>query len=144
MMRGRGRALAGWLLPTLAALLIAGCAPAAAEREPVRYRRTGGLAGATVELTIDVDGRAVLVEDGRTTEFTVAPERLDALYAALEGLDWAALTPPPAGGPGRDLFSYEVAYGGHTATARDTQVAPDLVPVLEALNDILAARTKQA
>jgi len=131
--------LARVFLPALAALVVAGCARAEAEPEPVTFRRTGGLAGVTLELAIDADGRAVLTEDGRTSEFDVAPERLEALYEALERVDFGALTPPPGGGPGRDLFEYRITYRGQTVTARDTQVPAGLEPVLAALNDILAA-----
>ncbi len=123
-----------------AVLLITGCATTAAAGDPVAYRRTGGLGGTALELSIDAEGQATLSIDGRTSEFTVPLERLGALHEALDEADLQGLTPAPAGasGRGRDLFEYEITYRGQTARTRDTQVPPELAPALSALNAIVA------
>lgn len=143
--------LALWAIALVGAAA-AGCGGARAGEGAVEFRRSGGIAGETVALTVDADGEARIERDGRTDEFRLDAHRLRELRAALDDIDLAALSDAApgspsapngkAGGGGRDLFEYEVTYRGHVVRARDTEVPEELVPLLELLNEIVAERAR--
>lgn len=134
-MRRWGLTMAAAVL-LLAALL--GCRRAAADPGPLVYRRSGGIAGVELVLTIESDGSARLEQGGRAVEWELSEEWMEDLRARLDDVDLAAVEEPGPLGQGRDLFEYELTYGGETVHTRDTQVPEDLAPVLELLAEAVA------
>jgi len=84
----------------------------------VRVRRTGGIAGITLEGEVDLSS-----DDDRAR-------------AAREIVDRLELAPPPAAAPMPDAFSYTIEVGGRSVTVPQHQLTPDQ----RALADLVLAR----
>jgi hypothetical protein len=84
----------------------------------VRVRRTGGIAGMTLEGEVD------LASDD------------DRARAVREIVDRLELAPPPVVPPMPDAFSYTIEVGGRSVTVPQHQLTPDQ----RALADLVLAR----
>lgn len=110
----------------------------------LEYERSGGFAGFQDRLTIYADGQAVLNRKGLETTFRLVAEDMARLKATLTSAGFASLneTYLPAD-PCCDRFAYIIRYadpeGGkpHSVTTMDGTVPPELVPVLEALSNLI-------
>ncbi|GAB4408415.1 MAG: hypothetical protein Kow00123_21480 [Anaerolineales bacterium] len=111
----------------------------------LEYERSGGFAGFMDRLTVYADGRAVLNRKGLETTFRLTPEEMARLTGELASaqftsLDEAYLPSDPC----CDRFTYVIRYmnpeGGkpHTVKTMDGTIPPQLVPVLEMLNNLVS------
>jgi hypothetical protein len=139
-----------WMV-TLALVVVAGIAACGSgdgagtgdERSPedgglqteLVYVRSGGLAGETVELTIQPDGGAEV--DGAS--FTLSAEELDAVVAALGESDFEELPADATGDPVPDAYSHRITYGDHEVETVDLSVPPELEALLSELQSIVEA-----
>jgi hypothetical protein len=118
-------------------LLLAGVIPATAAatddpppklKSTLQYTRSGGIAGATHELTIKRDGHAAL--DGRKFRLrTVEREAVAKLVAAAD-LASVKVEPKPAV---PDAFTHTITYAKHTITFDD----PSTPKKVKKLRDLL-------
>lgn len=107
----------------------------------VEYRRSGGIAGRDDRLVIHADGTARLYRRGVATDFTVAGDTLAELRSLLQAIGFdrlrAEYLPARAGA---DLFEYVVVYGERRVRTMDTAVPPELAPLIQLLNGLVARR----
>lgn len=142
-----------WLAAFLAMIwMVAACgAPSAPSGETVdavmlEYRRSGGIAGWNDYLVIHRDGRCTLQRrEGQAETFTLDQATLDALREAMAASQFFDLKPsylPPRAVP--DAFRYTITYQDsgrrHTVETSDGAVPPELAPVIDRLNRIIAER----
>ena len=121
------------------AVLLAGCA-AQAPDVLASYSRVGGFANLDDSLTVHRDGRVVVTRRNGQCEFVLDRSELKRLEETLDAADLAGLDSqylPDAAGA--DLMEYAVTYNGRTVSAADTAVPDQLWPVLELLNQMIAA-----
>lgn len=111
----------------------------------LEYERTGGFAGFMDRLTVYTDGRAVLNRKGLETTFRLTPEEMDRIRGELTTARFTDLNEAyMPSDPCCDRFTYVIRYanpeGGkpHTVKTMDGTVPPELVPVLEALNNLVS------
>ncbi len=110
----------------------------------LEYERSGGFAGFHDRLTIYEDGSATLDRKGVYTALRLSQEEMERLKGTLSTANFLSLNESymPAD-PCCDRFVYTIRYanpaGGkpHTVTTMDGTVPPELLPVLEALNQIV-------
>ncbi len=111
----------------------------------LQYERSGGFAGFLDRLTLYADGRAVLNRKGLETTFRLTTEEMERIRGELASAGFMGLNESymPAD-PCCDRFTYVIRYmnpeGGkpHTVTTMDGTVPPELVPVLEMLNNLVS------
>lgn len=88
----------------------------------IHFRRTGGLAGTSLEATVNTESLAA--SDAERVETLVADARF---FDLPEILDAGTGTP--------DAFAYEITVEGegrtHTVTTSDVAAPPSLVPLLD-------------
>jgi hypothetical protein len=108
----------------------------------VAFERDGGFVGHADRLELAEDGRAILRDqiDHKTVRFTVRPQILERIRAALEDVDWEKTSESaPAGSACADCITYTVIYDEHYATGVDLTTANrstrSLVVALEAIVD---------
>lgn len=106
--------------------------------EFVDYTVSGGIAGVNDHLKVYPDGRAVYDDGARVVEFTVTPQVVSELRAALEQAGVASLPATVQSVPGADRFAYRVIYGGRSIRFSDGTVPPSLRPALAILDRELA------
>ncbi|MEM4217723.1 MAG: hypothetical protein QXZ09_06840 [Candidatus Methanomethylicaceae archaeon] len=124
--------LTGWLV---------GCTKASSSETLIEYCRSGGFAGLDDRLVIKKSGEATLIRKSQHSEFTLNGDTMKRLQALFEEANFSQLRKEylPSR-PGADLFEYVVTYRGHTVRTMDGAVPPSLVPVVEALNQIVEGR----
>jgi hypothetical protein len=129
---------------TLALLLplatISACASASSSSSDVliEYRRTGGFAGFDDHLVIYKDGSAVLTRQDQQSEFSIDTDTMLRLQDLFSQADFSDLRSEYT--PDRqvaDVFEYVISYQGKRVRAMDTAVPPKLMPVIQALNQII-------
>ncbi|WP_221890460.1 hypothetical protein, partial [Streptomyces sp. WAC07061] len=102
----------------------------------VRVTRSGGFAGRTRTVLVKGDGSWTLL-DGKARDLRsgkLEPARLEALRTALREADLAHLPRvATADPPVYDGFTYAFVHGGSEVTADQTELAPGLRKVLDAL-----------
>ncbi|MCQ8894010.1 MAG: META domain-containing protein [Methanolinea sp.] len=104
----------------------------------VEFWRTGGFAGMNDHLVILPDGTAVLERKEYTASFLLPPAVLQSLEEDLAASGFGALAPSYRAPPGSaDYFTYQITYKGKTVTADDGAVPPALLPVIEALTQLV-------
>ncbi|MDH7490715.1 MAG: hypothetical protein QHH80_14575, partial [Anaerolineae bacterium] len=111
----------------------------------LEYERSGGFAGFMDRLTVYADGRAVLNRKGVETTFRLTPEEMARLTGELASAQFMSLDEAyiPSD-PCCDRFTYIIRYmspaGGkpHTVKTMDGTIPPQLVPVLETLNNLVS------
>jgi hypothetical protein len=106
----------------------------------IEYHRSGGFAGLNDQLTIMTDGKALLIRNNQRYESVLDPERLQQLQQVLEDAHFSTLEPaylPQR--QGTDLISYEIRYAGQRLRTADAAVPDALQPVLDLLNETIAA-----
>jgi hypothetical protein len=106
--------------------------------EFVDYTVSGGIAGVTDHLKVYPDGRATYDDGTRVVHFTVTPETVAQLKAALESAGVASLPSQVQTVRGADRFTYRVIYGGRAVRFTDGTVPPSLRPALAILDRELA------
>ncbi|AZM91146.1 hypothetical protein D1J60_23970 [Streptomyces sp. W1SF4] len=98
--------------------------------------RSGGFAGQTRTVLVKGDGSWTLL-DGKARDLRsgkLEPARLEALRTALREADLAHLPRvATADPPVYDGFTYAFVHGGSEVTADQTELAPGLRKVLDAL-----------
>jgi Emfourin len=104
----------------------------------VDYRKSGGFAGLEEHLVVTSDGHATVEGKGPTRTKQLDPATMRELTAALEQAGLDRLQPrhdPPV--KGNDLFEYAITYRGRTVTVSDTEIPPQLRPLLTELSRIM-------
>jgi hypothetical protein len=104
----------------------------------VDYRKSGGFAGLEEHLVVTSDGHATVEGKGPTRTKQLDPATMRELTAALEQAGLDRLQPrydPPV--RGNDLFEYAITYRGRTVTVSDTEIPPQLRPLLTELDRIM-------
>lgn len=108
----------------------------AATQTLVRVTRSGGFAGQTRTVIVKGDGSWTLL-DGKARDMRsgkLEPPRLEALRTALRQADFAHLPRvATADPPVYDGFTYAFVHGGFEVAADQTELAPGLRKVLDAL-----------
>ncbi|MFD0358730.1 hypothetical protein ACFVHW_34105 [Streptomyces sp. NPDC127110] len=98
--------------------------------------RSGGFAGQTRTVIVKGDGSWTLL-DGKARDLRsgkLAPARLEVLRGALREADFAHLPRvATADPPVYDGFTYAFVHGGFEVAADQTELAPGLQKVLDAL-----------
>lgn len=102
----------------------------------LQYVRSGGLAGITFELMIQPDGGAVMTG---STPFLLSEAELDAVVADLDASGFTGLEAQYTDPQVADAFTHTITYAGHSVSATETVVPPALQPLLQTLQDIIAA-----
>lgn len=127
---------------SIVASSIAGCVPGNSQAPTlVEYQRSGGITGRDDRLVVYTDGTARLSQRGAVSDFTIGRDTLEQLRTLLQTTDFAALRAeyrPPR--PGADLFEYIVVYENRQVRAVDTAVPPELLPLIQFFNGLLAKR----
>lgn len=116
-----------------------------ASRVWLEYERSGGFAGFMDRLTLYTDGRAVLNRKGLETIFRLTAGEMERIKEELTAAGFTTLNESylPAD-PCCDRFTYTIRYYAatgeqpHTVTTMDGTVPPELAPVLEVLNALVA------
>ena len=106
----------------------------------VAYSRSGGIAGFDDRLDVSRAGVAVITRrGGPAVRVLLSPKELAELERVLEAADFPSLEPEylPTW-PVADGFAYAVTYRGRTVRAADDAVPSALVPVLAALDSVVA------
>lgn len=103
------------------------------------YTRSGGIAGFHEVLTIQPDGTAHLTnrsggEPG--VDFTLTQQEYDEVAGALEQSNFDQLPQDTTGAQIADAFTYMVDYAGRRVRTEDTQIPPDMDPLIAALQGI--------
>ncbi|HEX9705323.1 MAG TPA: hypothetical protein VGA20_08770 [Gemmatimonadales bacterium] len=121
-------------------LTLAGCATVNSQaRALIEYRRSGGITGREDRLVIHVDGSARLYRGANVSEFRVGGDTLQRLRSVLQEIRFEGLRAeylPPR--RGADLFEYVLIHGDRRVRTMDTAVPPDLQPLIQLLNGLLA------
>lgn len=126
-------------------LLLAACrapaTPATASSDqlqtPVSFVRSGGFAGQTNQVQIEVDGSTIVTRnDGSTETSQLTPSQTQELASLLAGsglfdADHSFET------PGADQFVYTITYNGHMVTAMDGAIPEELAGVIDFLAALL-------
>ena len=132
-------ALAAIALSTLVA-----CGESAAPPldSPVKYVRTGGLAGETQTLTVLPTGGARLILDTGTKhevkDFTVDPDQFEHIEELADASDLEAIevhnkTSAP------DAYTYVLTYDGDTVQWQQGQGPQELTELTDVLDDVVGA-----
>ena len=100
----------------------------------VDYRKSGGFAGLEEHLVVTRDGHATVEGKGQTREKQLDPATMRELAAALDraGLDRLRPRYDPTV-KGNDLTEYAITYRGRTVTVSDTEIPPQLGPLITEL-----------
>lgn len=114
----------------------------------IAYAVTGGIAGISERLVIEVDGNATLVSGFKpgqqsTARFTLPDAELNDLRDKLEAADLPSLPKSPETGCA-DCFEYTLTYDGTTYAADDVSIAARTDPVIQALNRLIANHATSA
>lgn len=121
---------------------ITGCASVNTQAPAlVEYQRSGGITGREDRLVVHTDGTARLYRRGAVSDFTLGSDTLAQLRRLLQTTEFEALRseyPPPRAGA--DLFEYIVIYGNRRVRAWDTTVPPELLPLIQFFNGLVAKR----
>jgi hypothetical protein len=123
---------------TLAILASSACASSSSQDVSIEYRRTGGFAGFDDHLVIYTDGSAVLTRQDQQSEFSIAPESMQQLQDLFSQADFGDLRREYL--PERqtaDVFEYVISYQGKSVRTKDTAIPSELVPLIQALNEIV-------
>jgi hypothetical protein len=131
-----------WILTSLAACSIAGCATMNSQTAAlVELHRSGGIAGREERLVVYDDGSARLWGRGPVSEFTVGSDTLARLREMLQTIKFDSLRAEYLPSRrGADLFDYVVICEDHRIHTMDTAVPPQLQPLLQLLGGIMARR----
>ena len=121
---------------------------APSSRPLVTFTVTGGIAGISERLVIDQDGSATLTTgyrpaDQSTARFKLSSSELTALTDKLDAAGLDSLPKPKPTGCA-DCFEYTIAYGGTTYSADDVSLPEHLKQVVEALNHVIKANSKDS
>ncbi|MBX7235502.1 MAG: hypothetical protein K1X65_14040 [Caldilineales bacterium] len=104
---------------------------------PVSFVRSGGFAGQTNQVQIEVDGSTIVTRnDGSTETGQLTPSQTQELASLLAGsglfdADHSFET------PGADQFVYTITYNGHMVTAIDGAIPEELAGVIDFLAALL-------
>ena len=127
---------------SIVAFSITGCAPGNSQAPAlVEYQRSGGITGREDRLVVHSDGTARLYRRGAVSDFMLGGDTLAELRALLETTQFEVLRSeyvPPR--PGADLFEYIVVYENRRVRAVDTAVPPELLPLIQFFNGLVAKR----
>ncbi len=102
----------------------------------VAYKRSGGLVGSTLHLTVNRDGRVTASPDG--DHFRLGRKQLARLEQAIKGADLADL--PADNRPAQrvaDGYQFTVTAQGHAVYAEDGALPDRLQPLLSRLDRLL-------
>jgi len=116
-------------------LSIAGCAFASVQPRKAKaliFTRSGGFAGVSDELTIDLETGTTLSQEQRT--------RLQALIA---GLDLSSLPATPSQEQCCDLLMYRIQIDTVVIQTTDGEIPPALQPLIAELNVIVSGMLSQ-
>ena len=117
-------------------LLVSGCRQ---DDTILTYHLTGGFLGLNESLVIEQNGRVTITKASHQSEIHLPDEVFTQLIAQLEEAKFTHILnkplPPDAC---CDLLEYTITYQGHTIKTMDTAVPPELEPIFNMLNDILA------
>jgi hypothetical protein len=103
------------------------------------YKRSGGVAGVEFELTCHRDGQCKYREATKpsATEAFISSDDIDRVRGAFDAAHFDQLestgSPPPA-----DAIRYSILYEGHLVSMTDADPIPELQPVLDALDTLIA------
>jgi hypothetical protein len=109
----------------------------------LEFRCTGGRAGNDQHLVVGRDGRATLRRPDGTRQFQLGQGTVEQLRRELDAARLAELpedlrNPPGQGEPQPDVVEYALSADGHTVRALGSALPPQLVPLVQALNVVLA------
>ncbi len=120
------------------AILAAGCTAYPEAVVLIDYHRTGGIAGFNDHLVVFSNGNASVTRNTGSVQFTMTPAEIRNLQALFEYSGFSSLNSTyPAPTEGADYFQYSITYHGKTVTTEDTGIPDALVPVINALNEII-------
>ena len=130
-----------YLVCLVIVLFLTGCGGIKKSDVFLEYHRSGGIIGLDDQLTIDMEGNAILKSRNAQAEFSLDVETLKRLETLLNNATFTKLKKDylPAQ-PGADLIEYTISYNGHTVLMKDTAVPEIMQPVLEFLNHIVDNR----
>lgn len=102
--------------------------------------RSGGIAGANDQVSVDESGVATVLSSRvpAPSTRTLTAGELAALRAALDRADMKSLRRNYLDRQARDAYQYDVTYRGMTVTADEGVVPDSLRPVLDILTRLLA------
>jgi hypothetical protein len=123
---------------TLAILSSSACASSSSQDVLIEYRRTGGFAGFDDHLVIYTNGDAVLTRQDQQSEFSISPDSMLKLQDLFSQADFGDLRREYL--PERqsaDVFEYVISYQGKSVRSVDTAIPPELIPLIQALNEIV-------
>ena len=135
----------GWILLTISVVMLvgwlSGCTKSSSSETLIEYRRSGGFSGLDDRLTIQEDGKSILIRKSEHSEFILDSDTVNHFRALFEEAKFSQLHKEylPLR-PGADLFEYVVTYNGHTVRTMDGAVPSSLQPILDALNQIVENR----
>lgn len=97
--------------------------------------RSGGIAGATDQVSVDASGVATVISDRspNPSTRTLSATDLATLRAALERAEIATLQRNYLDRRARDAYQYDITYQGVTVTADEGVLPPKLRPVVDQL-----------
>jgi hypothetical protein len=127
---------------TMALLASSACANSSSQNVFIEYRRTGGFAGFDDHLVIYTNGDAVLTRQDQQSEFSISPDLMLKLQDLFSQADFGDLRREYL--PERqsaDVFEYNITYQGKSVRSVDTAVPPELIPLIQALNEIVDTGT---
>jgi hypothetical protein len=111
-------------------------ASAATLHGPLRYGKSGGIAGLIQRVTIKPDGSGFVKDDSRRRDFQLSENRLGALEKAVKLADIRHTRSPKTHGMVYDGIGLFVSYYGHTVRWGDgTDSPPKAVSKLAELLD---------
>ncbi|MBN1194839.1 MAG: hypothetical protein JXA08_05775 [Methanomicrobiaceae archaeon] len=123
----------------LVPFIAAGCTSAGDSPVLVEYQRTGGIAGFDDRVVVYENGTVAVTSLGDVSVFTIQPESIARVRAAVESEAFLSLEPEYTPSvPGADRFTYEVTAGGKTVRAQDGAVPEALAKLVGELNEIIA------
>ena len=103
----------------------------------VWYERTGGIAGFTDRLVVQMDGSYTITSShGPDATGTLPAAEMAGLRGVLDGADFGSV---PAGTPRPypDAYQHHIRYAGHEVSVGDGAVPAGLAPVIDALAAIM-------
>ncbi|WP_242604958.1 protealysin inhibitor emfourin [Chloroflexus aurantiacus] len=128
-------------------LSIAGCAFASVQPRKAKaliFTRSGGFAGVSDELTIDLETGTAHLQNGkeiRTT--TLSQEQRTRLQALIAGLDLSSLPATPSQEQCCDLLMYRIQIDTVVIQTTDGEIPPALQPLIAELNVIVSGMLSQ-
>lgn len=128
-------------------LSIAGCTFASVQPRQAKsliFTRSGGFAGVSDELTLDLERGTAHLQNGkekRTT--TLSQEQRTRLQALIAGLDLSSLPATPPQEQCCDLLTYWIQIDTVVIQTTDGEIPPALQPLIAELNAIVSGILSQ-